>query len=915
MYFLHLVRYFYIPNLYRMTIRLLLRFSTRPGQSLLVKTSYSASGNETNENLVHMRFLNMDFWEAEFEINKEWVKELSYSYILCTEDGDQVSEWGNDRKLDIARIGTDNIECIDTWNFAGAPENAFFTSPFQDVLLPRKSPASIKPQPYRHSTHLFQVKAPLIGPDQVVCLLGNHPLLGNWNIETPILLQKEENWWTVRIDLHYPEFPIEYKYGIYDLKLQKFLFYEEGANRILPVTKEKNVYQITRDGFIRMDNSSWKGAGVAIPVFSLRSGKGSGTGEFTDLLLLTDWAKLTGLKLIQILPVNDTTSTHTWTDSYPYSAISAFALHPLYLNVEQVAGSRYSHILKPFQKRKKILNELPDVDYEGVMKYKWNILEKLYEELKDETFSSESYHRFFDDNKDWLVPYAAFSFLRDKYNSADFRTWKKYSAFNLSEIEKLSAPEKKHYPKIAFHYFLQYHLHLQLKEAHDYANQNGVVIKGDIPIGVNRNGVDAWVEPELYHMHLQAGAPPDDFAIKGQNWGFPTYNWAQMKQDGFKWWKRRFEQMSRYFDAFRIDHILGFFRIWSIPEHAVEGIMGHFVPAIPIRKFEFEAAGIEVDVNRFCSPFINDAILWEMFGADEKKIKPFLHEVGNGEYAIKSEFNTQRKVEAFFESKNKDEDQIRLRNGLYDLISNVILFRDEKDGEEVFHFRFNMEGTTSFRYIDDSIKNKLKDLYVDYFFRRQDLQWEKEAMEKLPALKKASTMLICGEDLGLVPACVPDVMYQLGFLSLEIQRMPKKHGREFEWIHESPYLSVVTPSTHDMSTIRGWWEEDKGKTNRFYQQILQQYGEAPPVCEAWINKVILRQHLFSPAMWTIFQLQDIFGMDEHLRRSSPNDERINIPANPKHYWKYRMHIDLEYLLKNETFNLPLQEMIKASGRA
>lgn len=898
-----------------MTIRLLIRFSTQPGQSLHVVTSLHNHGVENTEASIPMRFLNMDFWEVEFEVNKELYTELSYHYILQTASGEQIAEWGNDRKIEIARISENSVECIDTWNHAGSSENAFYTAPFQEVLLPKTEVTAIKPQPYRNNTHLFQVKAPLLQEHQVVCLLGDHSVLGFWNTSNPIMLTKEANWWSTRLDLHYPHIPIAYKYGIYDTKANKFINYEEGPNRSIPVAKEKQAFQILRDGFIRMDNSSWKGTGVAIPVFSLRSENSAGVGEFTDLHLLADWAKATGLKLLQILPVNDTTSTHSWTDSYPYSAISAFALHPLFINLEKLAGLRFQHILEPYLKRKKTLNALPDVDYEGVMKYKMTILEKLFEALQEETFNSEPYHQFFADNKDWLVPYAAFCYLRDKYNSADFRTWTKHAVYNKEEIEELTSPNKKHYSKIAFHYFLQYHLHLQLKAAHDYANQNGLIVKGDIPIGVNRNGVDAWVEPALYHMHLQAGAPPDDFAVKGQNWGFPTYNWERMKHDGFAWWKRRFEQMSRYFDAFRIDHILGFFRIWSIPEHAVEGIMGHFVPAIPVRRYEFESKGIYLDEHRYCTPFINDAILWDMFGSEEKKIKPFLDDIGNGHYCLKPGFQTQKQVEIYFDGLEKDEENIRVRNGLFDLISNVILFADQNDGEQVYHFRFNAETTSSFRFLDQHTQAGLKELYVDYFFRRQDEHWRKEAMEKLPALKKASNMLICGEDLGLVPACVPEIMQQLGFLSLEIQRMPKKQGRAFEYINESPYLSVVTPSTHDMNTIRGWWEEDRSRTISFYHDILHQYGDAPNYCEAWLNKIVILQHLYSPAMWAIFQLQDIFGMDEHLRRSNPHEERINVPANPKHYWRYRMHISLEDLLKNDSFNLPFRDMIKASGRA
>ena len=467
--------------------------------------------------------------------------------------------------------------------------------------------------------------------------------------------------------------------------------------------------------------------------------------------------------------------------------------------------------------------------------------------------------------------------------------------------------------KLKYSQNVQYHLHLQLKEATDYAHQQGVVLKGDIPIGVYRFGADAWQNRHLFHMDMQAGAPPDDFAIAGQNWGFPTYNWKEMASDGYAWWKSRFDQMKYYFDAFRIDHILGFFRIWSIPMHAVEGILGHFVPAIPISINELNAKNIRVDHYRLTHPFINETILFQEFGYDNELIKKeYLKHIGEGHYELLPAYKTQRQVETYFSIMPQDQWHAKIKQGLFNLIANVILIEAEKPHH--YHCRFNMEQTSSFQHLDHSIKNALKELYVDYFFKRQDSAWEKEAMEKLPMLKLSTDMLICGEDLGLVPSCVPNVMYQLGMLSLEVQRMPKANHKTFFHPNDAPYLSVVTPSSHDTSTVRGWWEEDRANTQLFYNNELGQWGDAPLYCEAWINKAVLMQHLYSPAMWAIFQLQDYLGVDESIRRSDPNEERINVPANPKHYWRYRMHINLEDLILSKTFNQGWKEAIQSSGR-
>ena len=345
---------------------------------------------------------------------------------------------------------------------------------------------------------------------------------------------------------------------------------------------------------------------------------------------------------------------------------------------------------------------------------------------------------------------------------------------------------------------------------------------------------------------------------------------------------------------------------------AVEGILGQFVPAIPVQEAEFRHAGIGFDYERLCRPYITEQVLYAVFGNGAAEVaEQFLQAHPDGRYALKPEFDTQRKIEAWFQTQDPLAYPESLRDGLFGLISNVILLDSPGGG---YAFRFGIEKTTSFQHLPERVKESLKSLYVNYFYRRQDDFWQREAMEKLPALKAATQMLICGEDLGMVPACVPEVMETLGILSLEIQRMPKAAGATFFHPKDAPYLSVVTPSTHDMSTLRGWWEEDRALTQRFYNEIMQGAGDAPYFCEAWVNKILLEQHFHSPAMWAIFQLQDLLGMDAELRRENPQDERINIPANPKHYWRYRMHLPLEDLKKAVNFNAELRNTVVASGR-
>jgi 4-alpha-glucanotransferase len=887
-----------------MRLHFYLQYSTVFGEAFSILL-----GHDDPAKAIPLTYLNENCWRATIEIAENTPETLQYSYVFQTKHGKTKQEGQQDRIINIKNIPHNDVYIYDYWNSMGAYQNVFFTMPFQQTLLP-KAPSITAPK-NTNSTHLFKIKAPILAENQVICLIGNVEKLGKWAIQPPILLQRNENWWTTELSFDTFDVPIEYKYGIYDVIKHQFIGFEEGENRIIHGQNPQG-YTVLQDGFVRFSNQKWRGAGVAIPVFSLRSEKSLGVGEFTDIKFLVDWAKKVGMKLIQLLPINDTNATGTWTDSYPYAAISAFAFHPIYVNIEQIAGKK-SATLKSAQAK---LNALDAVDYEAVLQLKLQQLSKLYLAQKEKFFKNTDFQAFFDKNKHWLVPYAAFSYLRNQNKTSDFNQWTSHATYNQAEIEAFTSATQPHFDEIAVHYFTQYHLHLQLQAATKYAHSHEIIVKGDIPIGIYRYSCDAWVEPALYNMNQQAGAPPDDFAVKGQNWGFPTYNWARMQADDFAWWRKRFEQMGDYFDAFRIDHILGFFRIWSIPLHAVEGILGRFMPAIPVKAQEFRDLGIYfTNRGRFYKPFINDGVLWEIFREHAKHVKDsFLEAYIADTYQLKPEFATQRQVEAYFSTLENAVFHENIKNGLYELISNVILIEEENSEAEAFHFRIGMENTTSFRYLDGYTQDKLRILYYDYFYRRQDEFWEKEAMQKLPALKKATNMLICGEDLGMVPACVPDVMEELGILSLEIQRMPKATGATFFHPATSPYLAVVTPSTHDMSTIRAWWEEDHALTQRFFNEILGENGEAPSYCYAEIAQKIIAQHFFSPAMWSIFQLQDLLSINSELRRVDFQAERINVPANPKHYWRYRMHLNLEDLCKATDFNAAIAGFVAKSGR-
>ena len=750
---------------------------------------------------------------------------------------------------------------------------------------------------------------------QQLGICGRGAALGNWDCKQTVLMEEiQANEWTVTLNAASLEFPLEYKFVACNADTKEVEEWEAHNNRLLCIDgmKKGEIY-LTPESEVRFTSSARKVAGTAIPVFSLRSEGSFGVGDFGDLKKLIDWAVSTHQQAIQILPINDTTITNTWMDSYPYNSISIYAFHPMYIDLRQLGKLKDKEALAFYEEKRKELNALPQIDYEAVNNTKRAYLKSMYQQTGKKVLASAEFKKFFKENEHWLLPYAAFSYLRDQYGTPNFSQWPEHNEYHADEIAAMCIPESDCYEEIAFYYYIQYNLHIQLLDAGNYAREKGIIFKGDIPIGISRNSVEAWIEPYYFNMNGQAGAPPDAFSTNGQNWGFPTYNWDVMEKDDYQWWQKRFRKMAEYFTAYRIDHILGFFRIWEIPSHSVHGLLGQFVPALPMSVDEIQSYGLTFQKDFMTKPLINENILNRIFGEKADRVKEtFVQHCHDDIYEMRSEFDTQRKVEAYF-AERKDEESRNICEGLYTLISNVLFVPDRKH-PSMYHPRIAVQNDFIFEVLSPEEKEVFNRLYNHYYYQRHNQFWYQEAMKKLPILTQSTSMLVCGEDLGMVPDCVPWVMEQLQILSLEIQCMPKNPQHEFGHVWEYPYRSVCTISTHDMATLRGWWEEDYEQTCRYYNQVLGHWGEVPTAAPGWVCEEIVRNHLECPSLLCILSFQDWLSMDEEIRYPNVDAERINVPANPRHYWRYRMHLTLEELMKSNKFNEKMKEMIDAAGR-
>lgn len=892
-----------------MKITLNINYHTQWGESLFVSGNIPELGNGDARKAVEMSLTSPDMWQLTLNLNRD-SGNFEYSFIVKAPEKDWRFECGKPHKF-VSGVGISEYRVFSSWQDMPA-DKPFYSSAFIDGMLRR--PYKDQPLAAHAGMVNIRIEAPMIEPDDALAITGEGSLLGNWNPAEAIIMN-DGNFpvWEVNLPSDQLQIPFEYKFIVVKKATRELVGWEKLNNRVYGIRPESKTENVVIEG-LRFVNpkEDWKGAGTAIPVFSIRTESDFGVGDFVDIKKMVDWCALTGQKILQLLPVNDTTMTNTWIDSYPYKANSTFALHPMYLNLWEVGTLKDPKRRDYYHQLAEELNSLEAIDYERVNAGKQEYLREIFAEQGASTRRKKEYKEFVSSNEYWLKPYAAWCVLRDLFQTPDNNHWGDNAEYEAKKVDSLYVQHKDAFD---FHYYVQYHLDRQLRNARDYAHSKGVVLKGDIPIGISRFSADAWVSPELFNMNTQAGAPPDDFSVLGQNWGFPTYNWDEMAKDGFRWWKNRFRKMSDFFDAYRIDHILGFFRIWEIPLDAVHGLLGYFNPALPFSPEELRNSyDFYLDEDLMTHPLILDWMLDDFFGEMKEEVKAkFFDRIGSNRYSLKSFVDTQIKVEAYFEPLEHTEQNERIKSALLGIIDDVLFIEDPYNRGH-YHPRIAAQYTYQFRILSDYAKWNFNRLYTDFFYHRHNDFWYGKAMWKLPPLLDATSMLTCAEDLGMIPDCVPEVMRRLEILALEIQRMPKDPNAEFGDTWHYPYYSVCTTSTHDMAGIRGWWESDRGITQRFYNVVLHEDGSAPHYAEPWICDKIVTLHLESPSMLCILPLQDWLSCDGSIRREKPNDEQINVPANPRHYWRYRMHLTVEQLLGNDSFNAAMRQRIAESGR-
>ncbi len=840
-----------------------------------------------DDGVTPMEWSDGDWWRADLD---ETLTDYRYRVVYGSEVVDV--ETGPHRRLAPVTAPT---TVVDRYRMPDATRAARQSAFFGRAVAARHPQGQAPPT----GRITFRLLEPGVPPGMVPAIVGAVGAMGEWDVGRAIpMVPAPFPWWQAAAEV---DDATDYKYVLLDGDGQ-LVRWEDGADRMLPRLDGR--VRVADDDFRGLPG--FRGAGVAIPVFALRSPEDIGVGQFTDLVPFAEWAAETGLSVIQLLPVNDTVIEHSWQDSYPYNPTSVQALHPLYVDVAAIDDAGIDDQIAAAQAR---FEGAVEIDYPAVMESKMGLLREAYANLDVALAADEEFTSFVDDEWDWLGPFSLWSVLRDRHGTADFTAWSDEAEYDPDLLDRASDPASKDYDDLRFHWFVQFHLRRQLTAAADHARSLGVALKGDLPIGVAPESVEVWTQPELFHVGAQTGAPPDAFSVLGQNWKFPTYNWDRMAEDGYRWWQERFRALAAYVDVYRIDHVLGFFRIWEVPPHSDDGLLGRFRPSLPLSAADIEGALGDVDLDGLIRPLADAEFLERKFGPDATRIRARYLTGSDDQLRLVPEMETQRQILDAFGLVDAGDADAEVR-GLLDIATEVLLI--EVDGG--YQPRIEWQATRHYHHLDHDSRVRFDALAIDFFHHRHRDLWREQGATTLPAITGATDLLTCGEDLGMVPDFVPALMNEMGLLSLEIERMPKRLGAWRAVPGEAPYLSVVSPGTHDTKPLRMWWEDDREAAQRMWNEALGRAGDAPDELAPDVAEHLVRAQLASPAMLAIVPIADLFAIDGELRRDDHEAEWINDPSNRHNKWRYRMHMTIDELRSADRFNSWVTWMIEQASR-
>lgn len=596
-------------------------------------------------------------------------------------------------------------------------------------------------------------------------------------------------------------------------------------------------------------------AGVAIPLFSLRRHGDAGCGDFAALEAFAPVAERMGMSIIQLLPLEDTTLYGDSRDSYPYRPIASTVLNPIYIAVDQLPPLADQQLEQELRAEAERLSAQKTFDYTQVwqLKRRW-----LWASFTEQADASRYFTDMINRYARLTLRYAPFKstpiwhywvcerMILDLFPDLDREEWDFWDA--MKRVDELEQENKQLVVRTGNFYVYCYMVaQRQMRRAVATIRQHGLALMGDLPVGGDPHAADTLAYPAQFNKRLSCGAPPDYFSLDGQNWGIVTCrrNWKTL-------WRERFDYLGRFYDYLRVDHVLGFFRMWSIPRDGRSGMLGYFLPSRRYLKREIAKLGLAETLRpEWIAPTKNPA-------------------------------------------------------------TTQVLWIERLDGGYVP--RYDVASAAPFATLSPDQQKRMRAVCEEYYYSANEELWRERGLERLSFMQKLTSIHLCAEDLGMVPQCVYPVLEELGILKLYVERMPKSAGIEFEAAPYFSEDSVATTSTHDCAPLRLWWAEDAARSRRYYDYFLADYGVSyDTTLTPELAEIIVRRHLESPSRLCILPLQDWLALStEHCATVDPHSEQINDPSNPHHVWSYRMPIRVEEL--PDDWIRQLRQMISETHR-
>ena len=654
-----------------------------------------------------------------------------------------------------------------------------------------------------------------------------------------------------------------------------------------------------------------KRTGIVVPISALYTKDCPSCGDFLALKDLADFCKKAGFSIVQLLPVND-----TGTQSSPYSGLSAFALHPLFIRINALpefaaamkGNKAFATAYKAFEKE---FGYKKRFDYDAVLGEKTKLLHLLFNYIEKKNSKDEAeanklnkeLAKFVRSNQ-WIIPYAVFKNIKDENMQASWKSWdESIQKLSYDQI-KLKWQNKAKKSSHDFFVWCQLRASEQFKEGAESLRAKKIILKGDIPILMNEDSVDCWTYPEFFRQELRAGSPPDGGNPMGQNWGFPTYDWDRLEADEFTWWKDRIKTSAQYYDAFRIDHILGFFRIWASKENETTAYLGHTIPYADFTRKTLNELGFDDDRIKWISePHIPTGTIENItWNHDEATavLEKVCDRVKTEElWTFKKEIDGDKEIYAmnFFEDEGKNN---AVKNALAEKWRDRSLIQIKKDR---FIKVYAFENSTAWKTLSGEEQEKLRKLFEEIEVKENKL-WEKQATTTLSAIVHASDMIPCAEDLGVNLPVMPEVLKKLDILSLKVIRWTRqwdKPGQPYIPFTDYPELSVATTSVHDSSTLRQWWNQEKDSVWTFINSVeCENKPDGNSAFTPEIAEFILRSLASCKSALLINPLQDYLFLEHSFYLENEDDERINIPGSVNTFnWTYRIPVTIEEMSGNK----------------